>query len=201
MLRIRDVYPRIRIFPSQKPGQEGTECRIRNEEFKGIVKWQGRGVVSDRHIMPLRFRQFIGSKTTIYLSLGLHKERPSYRRSLQLSTEVIQHFKTWTFKFLSSFVGHFCPPGSTDPIESGSDPDTDPDPQPIFWQISNSKWGVTESRVVRLWKQNRVARYVQIFAIRSASVRHSHYRGISRSGSRTQGSKKAQNSIMPDPNP
>jgi hypothetical protein len=35
-----------------------------------------------------------GSKTTIYLSLGLQKERPSYRRSLQLSKEAIQHFKT-----------------------------------------------------------------------------------------------------------
>jgi hypothetical protein len=33
-------------------------------------------------------------KTTIYLSLGLHKERPSYRRSLQISKEATQHFKT-----------------------------------------------------------------------------------------------------------
>jgi hypothetical protein len=33
------------------------------------------------------------SKTS-YLSLGLHKGRPSYRRSLQLSKENIQHFKT-----------------------------------------------------------------------------------------------------------
>jgi hypothetical protein len=32
---------------------------------------------------------FFGSKTAIYLSLGLHKERPSYRRSLQLSKEAI----------------------------------------------------------------------------------------------------------------
>ncbi len=47
---------------------------------------------------------FFGSKTTIYLSLGLHKERPSYRRSLQI--------KTWTFNNFSTFVGHFCPPGS-----------------------------------------------------------------------------------------
>jgi hypothetical protein len=37
---------------------------------------------------------FFGSKTTIYLSLGLHKERPSYRRSLQLLKVAIQHFKT-----------------------------------------------------------------------------------------------------------
>jgi hypothetical protein len=36
------------------------------------------------------------SITTIYLSLGLHKERPSYRWILQLSKEAIQLFKTWT---------------------------------------------------------------------------------------------------------
>ncbi len=47
VLRIGDVYPRIRIYPSLKPGQEGTESRIRKKEFKGIVKWHGRGVVSD----------------------------------------------------------------------------------------------------------------------------------------------------------
>ncbi len=41
------------------------------------------------------------TKTAIYLSLGLHKVCPSYRRSLQLSKEAIQHFKTWTFT-------HFC---------------------------------------------------------------------------------------------
>jgi hypothetical protein len=36
----------------------------------------------------------LGSKTTIYLYLNLHKGRPSYKRSLQLSMENIQHFKT-----------------------------------------------------------------------------------------------------------
>jgi hypothetical protein len=30
----------------------------------------------------------------------------------------------------STFVDHFCPSGSTDPIESGSNPDLDTDPQP-----------------------------------------------------------------------
>ncbi len=40
---------------------------------------------------------FFWSKTAIYLSLGLHKVCPSYRRSLQFSKEAIQHFKTWTF--------------------------------------------------------------------------------------------------------
>ncbi len=84
---------------------------------------------------------FFGSKTTIYLSLGLHKERPRYRRSLQLSKEAIQHFKTWTLKKFSTFVGLFCPPGSgsTDPIESGSNPD--PDPQPWFGSLPGFREG------------------------------------------------------------
>jgi hypothetical protein len=33
-------------------------------------------------------------KNTFYLSLGLRKERPSYRRCVQISKEAIQHFKT-----------------------------------------------------------------------------------------------------------
>ncbi len=45
------------------------------------------------------------SKNAIDLSLGLHKGRPSYRRSLQPSKENIQHFKTW--KFLYFFCGSF----------------------------------------------------------------------------------------------
>ncbi len=73
------------------------------------------------------------SKTTIYLSLGLHKGRPSYRRSLQLSEENIQHFKTWNFLIFSYFVGYFCPPGYGS--ELGSDPDPltwlNPDPKRI----------------------------------------------------------------------
>ncbi len=79
---------------------------------------------------------FFWSKTAFYLSLGLRKVRPRYKRSLQLSKEAIQYLKTWTLKSFSTFVGHFCPPGSgsgfrsgsADPIESWSIPD--PDPQP-----------------------------------------------------------------------
>ncbi len=37
------------------------------------------------------------SKIAIYLSLGLHKGRPSYRRSLQPSKENIHHFKWWIY--------------------------------------------------------------------------------------------------------
>ncbi len=36
--------------------------------------------------------KFFFYQTAIYLSLGLHKVCPSYRRSLQLSKEAIQHF-------------------------------------------------------------------------------------------------------------
>jgi hypothetical protein len=83
---------------------------------------------------------FFGSKNTIYLSLGLHKERPSYRRSLQLSKEAIQHFKTLILKKCLPlwFIFALLDPdpdsesGSTDPIESGSNPD--PDPQPFQQQ-------------------------------------------------------------------
>ncbi len=39
-------------------------------------------------------------------------------------------------------MGHFCPPGSTDPIESGSSPD--PDPQPCFHSFL-LHWGICRS--------------------------------------------------------
>jgi hypothetical protein len=41
------------------------------------------------HLIRIRIQHF-GSIATIYLSLGLYKGRPSYRRSLQLSKENIQ---------------------------------------------------------------------------------------------------------------
>jgi len=45
------------------------------------------------------------SKIVIYLSLSLHKGRPSHRRSLQLSKENIQHFTTWKFFTFFYFCG------------------------------------------------------------------------------------------------
>jgi hypothetical protein len=42
-----------------------------------------------------KIKQFLGSKTTIFLSLDLHKGSPSYRRSLQPSKkENIRNLKT-----------------------------------------------------------------------------------------------------------
>ncbi len=60
-------------------------------------------------------------KNCNYLSLGIHKGCPSYRRSLQPSKEKIQQFLNF---FL--FFGHFCPPGpgSTYLIDSGSGSET-----------------------------------------------------------------------------
>jgi hypothetical protein len=58
-------------------------------------------------------------KNAIYLSLGLHKGRPSYRRSLQPSKVNIQHFKRWKFcSFFNFFFVIF--------------PLLDPDPDPQF---------------------------------------------------------------------
>ncbi len=73
---------------------------------------------------------FFGSKTTSYLSLGLlHKERPSYRRILQLSKETIQHFKTWPFKKIFYFFGSFFALLDRDPLTRLN---PDPDPQPCL---------------------------------------------------------------------
>jgi hypothetical protein len=67
-----------------------------------------------------------------YLSLGLHKEHPSYRRSLQLPKLQNINFEKkilllWViFALLDPDTDSES--GSTDPIESESNPD--PDPQP-----------------------------------------------------------------------
>ena len=78
------------------------------------------------------------SKTAIYLFLGIHKLCPSYRRSLQLTKEAIQHFKTWTFQkkilllwVIFALLDPHPDSGSTGPIEYGSNPD--PDPKPCVW--------------------------------------------------------------------
>ena len=52
---------------------------------------------------------FFRSKIAIYLSIGLHKGRPSYGRSLKPSKENIQHVKTWNFLTFLYFCGSFLP--------------------------------------------------------------------------------------------
>jgi hypothetical protein len=65
-----------------------------------------------------------GSKTTIYLSLGLHKGSPSYKRSLQLSKiehPALQNMKSMIFfyccgSFLSSWIRIRIPNKDPDPL-------------------------------------------------------------------------------------
>ncbi len=73
------------------------------------IRIQGFNDQKLKKITAEKFFLFFWSKTAIYLSLGLHKVCSSNRRSLQLTKEAIQNFKTWIF---STFVGHFCHPGS-----------------------------------------------------------------------------------------
>ncbi len=52
---------------------------------------------------------YIFPKIAIYLSLGLLKGRPRYRRSLEPSKDHIQHFKTWNLLTFFYFCGSFLP--------------------------------------------------------------------------------------------
>ncbi len=78
--------------------------RIRIQHFK-LNSDPDPGVFDDKNREKKKIqlqKTFFLSKTTIYLSLSLHKGRPSYNRCLQLSKENIQHFKTY-------FCGSFFP--------------------------------------------------------------------------------------------
>ncbi len=86
-LRIRIHFIRVRRFRlNTNPDPEPIRFRIRIKGFND------QKLKKKLQLKKIKF--FFGSKTTSYLFLGLHKERPSYRRSLQLSKEAIQHFKT-----------------------------------------------------------------------------------------------------------
>ncbi len=58
---------------------------------------------------PEKKQIFWGSKTTIYISLGLHKGRPSCRETFNSQKRT---YRTSKHEFFSTFVGHFCPTGS-----------------------------------------------------------------------------------------
>jgi hypothetical protein len=99
--------------------------RIRIQHFKWIrIRIQG----FEEKKYNWNFVFFFWSKIAIYLSLGLHKGRPSYRRSLQPSKENIQHIKRWNLLFNNCFL-FLCA------IFALLDPDPDPgtplNPDPI----------------------------------------------------------------------
>ena len=104
------------------------------------------------------FTIFFLSKTSIYLSLGLHKVYPSYRRSLQFSKEAIQHFKTWTFTnycLLLWVIFALLDPdpdseygsGSTDRIESGSSSNPDPHGSALIWVAGSGSGSAFKLRI------------------------------------------------------
>ncbi len=78
---------------------------------------------------------FFYDKKVIYLSLGLQKGRPATGETFSPQKKKLSSLKTMEFINFYIFVGHFCLPGpdsesgSTDVIESGSNPNADQDPQ------------------------------------------------------------------------
>jgi hypothetical protein len=136
-------------------------------------------------------KQNFFNQTAIYLSLGLHKVRPSYRRSLQLSREAIQHLKTLIKKkknLLLWVIFALLDPdpdsgsGSTDPIESGSNPDPDPQPCPqhcyyVFsnfplvgvWRTVGNKTDLSDKRQVSTDEGERKAKELNVMFIETSA--------------------------------
>ncbi len=79
------------------------EYRSESNTFPDPIRIQGFNDQKRKKLL------FFYQKLPFTLSLGLHKERPSYWRSLQLSKEAIQHFKTWNFLIFFYFCGSFLP--------------------------------------------------------------------------------------------
>ncbi len=84
------------------------------------------------------FKYFFDKKIAIYLYLGLHKGRPSYRKSLQPSKQNIQHLKKWnllTFFLFLWIIFRFW----IGILIQIADPDKDPgnpwNPDPILFSL------------------------------------------------------------------
>ncbi len=81
---------RIRTGFNANPAQHFKSMRIRMRICNSASR--------SRFLLTKNLKNLQLKKTIFfYLSLGLHKGRPSYRRSIQPSKENIQHFKTWNF--------------------------------------------------------------------------------------------------------
>jgi hypothetical protein len=128
--------PRIRIHPKMSwIRNAGTYSVIQNCQMQccgyGFImsafKWiRIQGFDDQKFKKKIYCRKKLPSfhqKLLIYLSLGLHKRRPSYRKSHKPSKENIQLFKKFHLLgtvILNIFAGNFCPPGSDSGLESGS---------------------------------------------------------------------------------
>ncbi len=114
VFRIRDILERIRICGSllltSRSGSGSCSC-MPEPTSRGPMCFPKRVKQSSRisltlcvfpSVLWIRIHFF---KIAIYLSLGLRKGRPSYRRSLQPSKENIQHLK---WNILTFFYFCFC---------------------------------------------------------------------------------------------
>ncbi len=122
------------------------------QHFKWIrirVQSGSRFLKTQKNTAENCFKSFFYKKFAIYFSLSLHKGRPhSYKE--KTSALKREHSALQKMKFINffQFLGHFCSPGSEsgfrtgfgyrDPIQSGSNPDTDPNPQHWFFGTGRS---------------------------------------------------------------
>jgi hypothetical protein len=81
-----DPDPAFQVKPDTDRDQSGSRVLV-------TKNWKNTTEISSPYLFDI--------KNAIFLSLGLHKGRPSYRRSLQLSIENIQHLK---IKFINFFL-------------------------------------------------------------------------------------------------
>ncbi len=111
-------------FNADPDSGSGSRIRIPDPDpgFDGL-KWK-------KNLQLEIYFTFFWSKIAIYLSLGLHKGRPSCRRNLQHSKgniQMIQHFKRWKFSPFFYFLGSLLPSWIRIRIRNlYADPDPDP---------------------------------------------------------------------------
>jgi hypothetical protein len=96
-------------------------------------------------------KKIFSSKTTIYLQLGLLKERPSYKRSLQLSKENFKHPGP-NSEYGSGFRIRIRIP-NMDPL-TRLNPDPYSDPQPLKRQLYNEQKKRIKNELVGLQRFN-----------------------------------------------
>jgi hypothetical protein len=105
---IRDPRSGIRKKTIPDPGsrgQKGIGSRIRIRNTANTIPGFGWPKLEQKFKTEKKFG--IKNYNLPTVSLGLHKECPSYRWSLQLSKENTQRFKTWNCSFFFSFFSRF----------------------------------------------------------------------------------------------
>ncbi len=89
------------------------ESKVSSSVFRIRIHWFRIQTKNLRNITAKKFLYiFPWSKIVIYLSLGLHKWRPSYMKSFSPQKRILstsKHDISYSFFY---FLGNFCPPGS-----------------------------------------------------------------------------------------